>query len=41
VTGTPLEQVDAVFYFVRADRTVRPERLAGRAELETLLGGAC
>ena len=40
VTGTPLEQVDAVFYFVRADRTVRPERLAGRAELEALLGGA-
>ena len=31
------EQVDAVFYYVRTDRLVRPEALAGRSELEDLL----
>ncbi len=31
------EQVDAAFYYVRTDRLVRPEALAGRSELEDLL----
>jgi DNA helicase-2/ATP-dependent DNA helicase PcrA len=35
----PLESVDAIFYFVRSDRVVRPERLPGRSELEQLLSG--
>jgi DNA helicase-2/ATP-dependent DNA helicase PcrA len=33
----PVDSVDAVFYYVRADRIVRPDRLPGRAELEQLL----
>ncbi len=39
VTRTPIEQVDAVFYYVRQDHLVRPERLASRLELEGLLAG--
>ena len=35
----PAEQVDAVFYYVRSDRLVRPERLPDRDELEPLLNG--
>ncbi len=35
----PVEQVDAVFYYVRTDSVARPEGLPGRAELEQLLGG--
>ena len=37
--GLPLESVDAIFYYVRSDRVVRPERLPGRAELEQLVNG--
>jgi DNA helicase-2/ATP-dependent DNA helicase PcrA len=33
----PVDSVDAIFYYVRADRIVRPDRLPGRAELEQLL----
>ena len=33
----PLDQVDAVFYYVRTDRLVRPDDLLGREELEELL----
>ena len=36
----PLEAVDAIFYYVRTDRVVRPERLPGRSELEQLLSGS-
>ena len=35
----PVEEVDAVFYYVRSDRVVRPDHLPGRADLERLLGG--
>jgi DNA helicase II / ATP-dependent DNA helicase PcrA len=35
----PVESVDAIFYYVRSDRVVRPERLPGRSELEQLLSG--
>jgi DNA helicase-2/ATP-dependent DNA helicase PcrA len=35
----PLESVDAIFYYVRSDRVVRPERLPGRSELEQLISG--
>jgi DNA helicase-2/ATP-dependent DNA helicase PcrA len=35
--GVPIEQVDAVFYFVRDDEVVRPGELADRAALEGLL----
>ncbi len=35
----PLESVDAIFYYVRSDRVVRPERLPGRFELQQLLSG--
>jgi DNA helicase-2/ATP-dependent DNA helicase PcrA len=37
--GLPLESVDAIFYYVRSDRVIRPERLPGRAELEQLVNG--
>lgn len=37
VQGVPLDQVDAIFYYVRTDRIVRPDRLPGRTELEQLL----
>ena len=33
----PLEQVDAVFYYVRSDHLVRPPELPGRSALERLL----
>ncbi len=35
----PPAQVDAVFYYVRSDRVVRPERLPDRSQVERLLGG--
>ncbi|WNM23918.1 ATP-dependent DNA helicase [Demequina capsici] len=38
-TGLPLDQIDAAFYYVAADRTVRPERLLDRAEIEALIAG--
>jgi DNA helicase-2/ATP-dependent DNA helicase PcrA len=34
-----LAEVDAVFYYVRSDRVVRPPELPGRPELERLLAG--
>jgi DNA helicase-2/ATP-dependent DNA helicase PcrA len=40
VTGVQPEEVDAVFYYVRTDRVVRPDRLPGRAELNRLLLGS-
>ncbi|WP_062200946.1 ATP-dependent DNA helicase [Demequina salsinemoris] len=38
-TGLPLEEVDAAFYYVAADATVRPERLLDRGEIEDLIRG--
>jgi len=38
-TGLPLEKVDAAFYYVASDETVRPRRLLGEAEIEALLAG--
>ncbi len=35
--GIPLEDVDAAFYYVAADQTVRPQQLLGRTEIEALL----
>jgi len=40
VRGVSAEDVDAIFYYVRHDRVVRPDRLPGRAELELLLQGS-
>jgi DNA helicase-2/ATP-dependent DNA helicase PcrA len=37
ICSLPVDQVDAVFYYVRQDRVVRPSRLPDRAELEGLL----
>ncbi|WP_307861958.1 UvrD-helicase domain-containing protein [Nocardioides sp. SYSU D00065] len=37
LTGTPVEQVRAAFHYVRTGRTVEPDDLPGRAELEQLL----
>jgi len=37
LTGTPLERVRAAFHYVRTGRTVEPEDLPGRDELEQLL----
>jgi DNA helicase-2/ATP-dependent DNA helicase PcrA len=37
VCQVPLEQVDAVFYYVRSDQVVRPPTLPDRAEIEQLL----
>ena len=37
LSGVPLEQVRAAFYFVRSGRVVEPDDLPGRAELEGLL----
>jgi DNA helicase-2/ATP-dependent DNA helicase PcrA len=37
--GLEVEQVDAVFYYVAADATVRPERLLTREEIEALIVG--
>ncbi|MCB2412064.1 ATP-dependent helicase [Demequina sp. TTPB684] len=39
-TGIPVEQIDAAFYYVAADLTVRPEHLWGRKEIEELLAGS-
>ena len=36
----PVESVDAIFYYVRSDRVVRPERLPVRSELEQLISGS-
>ncbi|MGN0112009.1 MAG: PD-(D/E)XK nuclease family protein, partial [Cellulosimicrobium funkei] len=36
-TGVPLEKVNAAFYYVASDETVRPRRLLGEAEIEALL----
>ncbi|MGB2557531.1 UvrD-helicase domain-containing protein [Cellulosimicrobium cellulans] len=36
-TGVPLEKVNAAFYYVASDETVRPRRLLGDAEIEALL----
>jgi DNA helicase-2/ATP-dependent DNA helicase PcrA len=38
-TGTPVDQIDAAFYYVADDATVRPERLLDRREIEALLAG--
>ncbi|GED11244.1 ATP-dependent DNA helicase [Cellulosimicrobium cellulans] len=38
-TGLPLEKVNAAFYYVASDETVRPRRLLGEAEIESLLAG--
>jgi DNA helicase-2/ATP-dependent DNA helicase PcrA len=35
--GIAPEQVDAAFYYVRTDRLVRPDSLAGRTDLEDIL----
>ena len=37
--GIPLDEVDAAFYYVATDQTVRPQRLLTRAELEVLVRG--
>ncbi|MEO6512001.1 MAG: ATP-dependent DNA helicase, partial [Nocardioides sp.] len=37
LTGVPVEQVRAAFYFVRSGRIVEPESLLGRDEIEALL----
>src|SRR4051794_36070128 len=39
LTGVPVEQVRAAFYYVRTGDLVEHTGLAGRAELERLLGG--
>jgi len=38
-TGMPVDQIDAAFYYVANDATVRPERLLDRQEIEALLAG--
>jgi DNA helicase-2/ATP-dependent DNA helicase PcrA len=38
-TGLPLEKVNAAFYYVASDETVRPRRLLGEEEIEALLAG--
>jgi DNA helicase-2/ATP-dependent DNA helicase PcrA len=35
----PVEEVDAAFYYVATDETVRPAALLTRAELEGLVAG--
>ncbi|NYI40750.1 ATP-dependent DNA helicase [Demequina lutea] len=37
--GLSIDEVDAAFYYVGADATVRPERLLGREEIEALISG--
>jgi len=37
--GIPLEDIDAAFYYVATDHTVRPQRLLSQAELEELVRG--
>ncbi|WP_234412336.1 ATP-dependent helicase [Nocardioides sediminis] len=39
LTGIPLERVRAVFHYVRSGRTVEPEDLPGREELERIVSG--
>ncbi len=39
VHGVPVDEVDAIFYYVRTDRIIRPDRLPARAELERLVTG--
>ena len=38
-TGLPIEKVNAAFYYLGSDETVRPERLLDAAELEALVAG--
>jgi DNA helicase-2/ATP-dependent DNA helicase PcrA len=38
--GVPVERVRAAFYYVRTGELVTHTRLAGREELERLLGGS-
>jgi DNA helicase-2/ATP-dependent DNA helicase PcrA len=40
VCQIPVEEVDAVFYFVRSDRVVRPSSLPDREQIELLLTDA-
>ena len=37
LAGVPLDQVRAAFYFVRSGRTVEPDDLPARAEIEAML----
>ena len=37
--GLDVQDVDAAFYYVATDQTVRPQRLLTRVELERLIGG--
>lgn len=39
LTGTPPERVRAVFHYVRSGRTVEPDDLPGREELERIVSG--
>jgi DNA helicase-2/ATP-dependent DNA helicase PcrA len=39
LTGIPLERVRAVFHYVRSGRTVEPDDLPGRQELERIVSG--
>lgn len=38
-SGLPVEKVNAAFYYLGSDETVRPERLLDAAELESLVAG--
>ena len=38
--GVPLEKVRAAFYYVAADKVIRPYNLAGETELEEIIAGA-
>ena len=40
ITNTPVDEVDAAFYYVADDATVRPQALLGLAELEDVVRGA-
>ncbi|MEK8225440.1 PD-(D/E)XK nuclease family protein [Oerskovia sp. M15] len=39
-SGLPVEKVNAAFYYLGSDETVRPERLLDAGELEALVAGA-
>lgn len=39
-SGLPIEKVNAAFYYLGSDETVRPERLLDAAELEALVAGS-
>lgn len=39
-SGLPVEKVNAAFYYLGSDETVRPERLLNAAELEALVAGS-